>query len=287
METPTTGVIRIGADETSRPVIDAELTVFQNMYVDARITPLYLPENDAFNYLFQDSVQLIIVSRPLSTKEKEYFEQKKLYPREARLAEDAVALIVNPANEDSLITMKQLQMILTGELTQWGQLNPRSGLERIEVVFDNINSGTVRYAADSICRGMKLSDHLYALDSNMDVVSYVARNINALGFTGVSWINDHSDSTQLSFFKKIRVVALSKEETATPDNSYQPYQAYIFNGSYPLVRFIYAIDTEPRNGLATGFMTFLASDKGQRIILRAGLVPATMPVRLVKITQDW
>jgi phosphate transport system substrate-binding protein len=286
-ETPTSGTIRIGVDETFKPIVNAELMVFLDTYQDARITPSYISESEAFNDLFEDSARLIIVSRSLNNKEKDYFKQKKLFPREAKIAEDAIALIVNPANNDTLITISELKSVLTGEWSEWRQLDPRSELKRIDVVFDNKNSGTIRYAVDSICKGAKLSGHLFALDSNLDVVNYVSNNLNALGFIGVSWISNHNDSTQLSFLKRIRVVALSKEENATQDNSYQPYQAYIFDGSYPLSRFIYAINTEPRNGLATGFMTFLASDRGQRIILRAGIVPATIPVRLIKITDEW
>jgi phosphate transport system substrate-binding protein len=39
-------------------------------------------------------------------------------------------------------------------------------------------------------------------------------------------------------------------------------------------------------GLGSGFLTYVANDKGQRVVLKAGLVPATMPVRIVEITYD-
>jgi phosphate transport system substrate-binding protein len=31
---------------------------------------------------------------------------------------------------------------------------------------------------------------------------------------------------------------------------------------------------------------FVASDKGQRVVLKAGLVPATMPLRIVEVSQE-
>jgi len=40
---------------------------------------------------------------------------------------------------------------------------------------------------------------------------------------------------------------------------------------------------DPRSALPWGFASFLASDRGQRIILKSGLVPATQPVRVVNI----
>ena len=52
------------------------------------------------------------------------------------------------------------------------------------------------------------------------------------------------------------------------------------------MRDVYVILTDPRSGLASGFSTFLASDRGQRIILRAGLMPATQNVRIVNVRDN-
>ncbi len=286
-DTPTTGIIKIGVDETFKPVAEAELFVFGELYKYAKITPVYCPENECFRLLMADSVHMIIASRPLQKDEMELFSKKHIIPREIKIATDAVALIVNPANTDTLLSLDDLKDIFTGRITDWKQLNSLSKQEKINVVFDNKNSSIVRFAIDSICQGRKLSANLYALDSNLDVVGYVANHANALGLIGVSWISDRDDTTQLSFLKKIRVIALSDLKPATGNNSYQPFQAYIYQGSYPLSRNVYAINAEPRNGLATGFTSFLASDKGQRIILKSGILPATQTVRLVNIRDHF
>ena len=55
---------------------------------------------------------------------------------------------------------------------------------------------------------------------------------------------------------------------------------------YPLCRELYVISREGRTGLGTGFASFVAGDNGQRIFLKAGLVPATVPVRLVQTADD-
>jgi phosphate transport system substrate-binding protein len=82
------------------------------------------------------------------------------------------------------------------------------------------------------------------------------------------------------------VAGISNQTIATADNSYQPFQAYIATGQYPFTRYIYAIVTEPRAGLGSGFTSFVASDKGQRIILKTGILPITEPMRLVKIVKE-
>ena len=49
---------------------------------------------------------------------------------------------------------------------------------------------------------------------------------------------------------------------------------------------MYVLLTDPRSGLASGFATFMASDRGQRIILRSGIVPATQNVRIVNVREN-
>jgi phosphate transport system substrate-binding protein len=86
--------------------------------------------------------------------------------------------------------------------------------------------------------------------------------------------------------KKIKVVAVGHKNNPTePDTYYQPFQGYLAAGTYPLRRDLYIVSREARAGLGTGFASFVAGDKGQRIFLKSGLVPATMPVRLVNIRE--
>ncbi|MBK6681602.1 MAG: hypothetical protein IPG53_17140 [Ignavibacteriales bacterium] len=79
-----------------------------------------------------------------------------------------------------------------------------------------------------------------------------------------------------------------KEKSVGP---YQYYVAMRYDPSvsdireaplYPLVRSIYSINLEGKVGLGQGFAAYVASELGQRTILRFGLVPATMPVRFYK-----
>jgi phosphate transport system substrate-binding protein len=58
-------------------------------------------------------------------------------------------------------------------------------------------------------------------------------------------------------------------------------------GWYPLTREIYVINTEPRVGLATGFAAFLASERGQRIILKSGILPNTQPYRIIEVKDHF
>lgn len=284
-DTITSGVITIAADLSFEPVIQQEVNVFESIYTLSGIIPQYVSETDAINLILKDSVRLAITTRPFTEAEVKSLQQRKFYPKSMRIAYDAVALIVNKANPDTLISVDQLRAVLSGEIISWKQLSLHGSDTPIQIVFDNPNSSTVRFAIDSICRGYPLSEKLFAQKNNEEVIDYVSRTPNAMGIIGVSWLGNKSDSTLLSFIDRIRVVSVSRESGATALNSYKPYQAYIATNQYPLTRSIYALLNDPRSGLPSGFFSFLTSDRGQRIILKSGMLPATQPLRIVN-TRD-
>jgi phosphate transport system substrate-binding protein len=103
---------------------------------------------------------------------------------------------------------------------------------------------------------------------------------------GVNWISDRRDSTSIRFLKKVNVVGISRSDNPASEDDYiQPYQGYLAQGTYPLRREVFIVSREARAGLGTGFASFITGDKGQRIILKSGLVPASMPVRIVGFAQ--
>jgi len=280
-DTYTEGVIPIAVDINFQPIIQEELDVFESMYKNAGVVPTYTNEGDAIDLLLKDSVRLAIATRPLSVKEEASLTSKKFAPRSYKLATDGIALIVNNRNPDSLITVSQIKNILTGKTTNWNEIYPKSKRGKIQVVFDNQNSSTVRFAVDSICKGQPLSTQLNAQKTNLEVIDFVSKSPNAIGVIGVNWMGNRKDTTNLSFKNEVRVMAVSSEDEATVENSYKPFQAYLFYGYYPLTRNVYIILNDPRSSLPSGLTKFLTSDRGQRIILKSGLVPASQPVRIV------
>jgi phosphate transport system substrate-binding protein len=136
-------------------------------------------------------------------------------------------------------------------------------------------TSTVRYAMDSILGGKPLGPGVEAARSSPQVIDYVASHENAVGFIGVSWIGDQEDSVQLSFLKKVKVVAV--ECASCPEKPYvQPFQANIVLRRYPMVRGLYYILKENYSGIGNNFVNFLQNERGQLIFRRAYLVPARM-----------
>lgn len=284
-DTLTAGVIPVAVDETFSPIIQEEIAVFESIYPKAGIVPIFTTEGNAIDLLLKDSVRMAITTRPLSTKETNYLHSIKFQPRSFKLASDAIALIVNKSNIDTLITVDQFRQIILGKITNWNQIYPKSKLGKIVTVFDNPNSSTVRYAIDSVCGGQKLSGNLNAQSTNSEVLKFVAATPQALGIIGVNWLTNKLDSTNLSFNDIVKVMSVSNEKIATIEGSYKPFQAYLFYNYYPLTRNVFIILNDPRSSLPSGFTSFLTSDRGQRIILKSGLVPATQPIRVVHVND--
>lgn len=286
-ETLYSGTIRIAVDESFKPIMEEELQVYQALTPEASITPIYCSEVEAVNLLLKDSVRLAVTNRRLTEEELISFHTRKFFPESIRMALSGVALITHRSNPDSLITVEDFRRIATGEITEWKELNPDSKLGRLQVVFDNPNSGTVHYVIDSICHGKPLSSSLKARKSNEEVIDYVADTPGAIGVIGANWIGNKADTTRLSFNQKVRVMAVSESRKATSENSFKPYQAYLALKNYPLTHEVYILINDPKGALPTGLMTFLTGERGQRIILKSGLVPATQPVRIVNVKDDF
>jgi phosphate transport system substrate-binding protein len=282
-DTYTSGKITIAADESFEPIVQEEIDVFQGLFPSTKIVPKYLTEVDAINLLLKDSVRVAFTSRTLTPEELNSFHSRKFYPKAIKIATDGLALIVNKNNPDTLITVNEIRKILTGKVNRWKEIYPKSRLKDFLIVFDNPNSSTVRFAMDSICKGVAISNKVKALRTNKQVIDFVAKTPHAIGIIGVNWLSNDNDTTGPSFNKRITVMSVSNEEQHTAVSCYKPYQAYLYYGNYPLTRSIYILLNDPRNALPWGFSTFVSSDKGQKIILKSGLVPATQPVRIVEI----
>jgi phosphate transport system substrate-binding protein len=281
LDTPTAGTITITADEALKPLIDAEIKAFEGIYHKANIDVRYMSEGEALDELLRDSARLTIITRRLVESEQKILLDQTIVPKQLTLARDGIALISNRQFTDSLMTLDELTKVLTGGIDQVNQHVKTQSSAISQVVFDQRNSGIIRFLRDSLTAFDILPDYCFAVNNNAAVVEHIAQNPNALGLIDVSWISDRDDSTANSFLNSIRVLGVSADS-----GFYQPYQAYLAQGKYPLLRDVVMISREARSGLASGFMAFVASDKGQRIVLKSGLVPATMPIRIIEVNHE-
>lgn len=263
-----TGTVKFVTDESFAPIIGQEEFVFKSRHADANPIFLYRPENQAINMLLNDSVRLAFLARDLDTAERNVIIRHGLSVNSQRFAVDAIALIVNKTSADTLITVSTLKKMLNGQ----GDLNKI-------IVFDNPNSSLVRYLKEFSGNKEFKQKNIYALKSNKEVIKYVSEHPDALGITGFSWLNDPGEDIA-AFADNVKIVAVKDEGNKQYPNEYfKPSQESLVLKQYPLSRGLYLVNSSSKVGLALGFATFLGSDVGQRIILRSGLLPDSIPPR--------
>lgn len=83
------------------------------------------------------------------------------------------------------------------------------------------------------------------------------------------------------------MLSVSRSHLRQPAVATCPSRARLYLRDYPLTRDVYIVLTDLRGTLPAGFTHFVAGDRGQRIILKSGLVPATRPIRTVEIKETF
>lgn len=278
--------VPVAVDQSLQPLMEAEEAAFEGLNKYARINTSYVTELKAIEMLLNDSVRIAVVTREMTPAERKILAEQKFQYRSIKIAVDAVALITNQSNADTLITTTELKGVLEGSHTQWNQVGRNGGGGKISVVFDNNSSSNLSYLLDTLRVTDRSKAPIFAVKSNEEVIDFVKKNPNALGVIGVNWISDADDPKTPRFMEGIKVMAVSRTPDPELDDYYQPFQYNLALNRYPLARKLVMLSKEARQGPATSYINFVTSDRGQRIVLKAGLLPATQIIRLVNIRPE-
>lgn len=280
----SSGELKIGVDESYSLMMQSQIPVYEQVYEKAKIVPTYSTEEEIIRLLLADSIQAAIINRPLNQSELDYFASKQRLPESVKIATDAIALIIHQDNQDSVLTLDQAKQVLSGQITNWNQINSSNKNGDLRIIFDHNGSCNARYVQENFLNGGSMPANFYAMDSTAAVINYVHENPGAIGIISVSWITDPEDKVTKAFREKVDVVGiLNNTLTDHPERVRYPFQAYVFDKSYPFTRDVYAIRTGLKGTVGTGFISFLNGEKGQLIIHKMGMVAATAPTRVIRI----
>jgi len=270
----TSGREKILVDESLAPIIEDQTYVFESTYADAKLELIMKSENELINSFLDDSAQVAVLSRELTSAERKHFENKKIKVRVNRFAIDGIALIAHNSVKDSTATIEEIIKIFKGEDSSLGNL-----------IFDNANSSTVRYFKDLAGVKELPAKGVYALKTNSEVIKYVYDNPGTIGVVGVNWIVQPPVELEKEV-GSLKIMGV-KNVAGKPgsDAYYKPFQNDIALELYPLIRSLYIINCEGGPGLGTGFASFIAGERGQRIVLKSGLLPDSIPSREINIIK--
>jgi phosphate transport system substrate-binding protein len=260
------GTIHISCDESFKPAIDEEVKVYEALYPGTHIVVHYKPEAECLKDFTVDSIRMVIATRGFSEGEKNFMiDSMHVQPDQLVVARDLIAVIVNPAAKDSFFSVRELKDLLTGKSKR-----------NVIPVFDGTRAtSTVRFMLDSVLKGQSFGKNVEAANSSVDVVNYVAKTQNAVGFVGYGWVGNEEDTAQASYMKRVKTAFV--ESTDSAGYYIKPSQYFIYTKSYPMVRDLVYTLKERHMGLGHGFAHFLYTMQGQLIFRRAYLMPVILP----------
>ena len=261
--------VHFAADESFQPILSELSDLYALRKPEATMMPVYCSEDSALRLLLNDSVRMAITTQPLNDKQKEFVAAHHLGVTQSKIAYDAFALIVNKANTDTVINLEELRGIVQGRITDWKQLEVTHRSGKLSLVFDASGSSTVRYMKDSLNGGKELKGNIFAQGSNLKVIEAVKENPNVIGVVSTDWLRQQKgDSTTIQSFQGLDVNVMLVGKLGKKAGDWQrPYQYYIATGEYPLVRSVWAINTDPRTrSTLKSFYFFLKDNVGQRVI---------------------
>lgn len=265
------GKATIYVDESVLPIIEDQEAVFETQY-NAKLHLVAQSENEILNSLLNDSAKIAVLTRTLSAKELKVLESKKITPRITPFATDAVAFIKNKTANDTIVVLQDIIDFISGK--------PVPNIKGL--VFDNPNSSTVRFMSE--ITGMKIDKqkNVFSFKTNEEVIKYVAENNGMIGVIGMNWIFQPPLDLQ-KVVDQVNVLGVKSKGS----NEYVfPTQDNLAQGKYPLARHLYIVNCQGYSGLGMGFGSFLGGERGQRIILKSGLVPERVPTRKIVIKNN-
>lgn len=276
----TKGAVRVECDESLEPVMQLQAEDFQRTYTEASVTLRFVGAREAIADFSIDSVRVIVSARPFNTEELDFMKAAKIEYQEFKVALDAIAVIGHKNNTLKQLRLSELDSIFSGAMTRW-PVKSRNNI--IDPVIADVNSSINETFQGTVLQGKPFALTAMRMPTSEKLIEYVRSIGNAIGIVGLSWLKGHEQ--HLTVFSLAS--ANTHSDSAQPSGKYySPEQAYVLTKEYPIIRPVYMYTREVRRDVGLGFISYVSSAQGQKIFLNNGLVPATMPVRLVELSSQ-
>ncbi len=212
--------------------------------------------------MINGTVDIANASREMKPEEIESAKRRGISPVEFVVARDAIAIVVNPGNPVSNLTLQQISDIYTGEITNWRDVG---GEDRpIVLLSRESNSGTYVYFLENVIRMGKpestllFSPETLLMPSSEGISAEVRMNVNAIGYDGLGYVTPDQ-----------KVVAVARDGRGP---YILPSIGSVNDGSYPISRPLYMYTAGDPLGQKREYMDWLLRD-GQVLVAKLGFVP--------------
>ena len=276
----TKGVLTIECDEAVAPIMQLEVEEFQSQYPESEIMLRVMEAREAIANFAADSVRVIVMARALNEEERSALEAGKVMYEEYHVAQSAVAVIAHRDNPMKKVRIGQLDSMFSGTATRW----PDRGTPGvIDLAIGDVNSSTNEVFRRTVLEGGKFALSATPMSSSGKLFDYVSERPDALGIIGLAWLKGVAEDVTVM---AVGIPGYSPDSTQRPGVFYSPAAAYIYKGYYGISTPVYMYTREVSRDLGLGFIAFVAGAEGQKIINKNGLVPVTVPVRLIHLSSE-
>jgi phosphate transport system substrate-binding protein len=225
--------------------------------------------------LIAGTAQLGPMSREMKPSEIEQFEKKFGYkPTKIGVALDSLAVFVNKDNPIKSLSLDEVDAIFSKtrkrgqpEVTTWGQLGVTGKLaaKPISLYGRNSASGTYGYFKDHALKNGDYKNTVKEQPGSASVVEGVAKDISAIGYSGIGYATSGVRALPLSDKKGGPVAAANYQN--------------VLSGKYPLSRMLYVYVAkkpgQPLPKITEEFIKYVLSKEGQEIVVKDGYDPLT------------
>ena len=180
-------------------------------------------------------------------------EEKAEGLQETVLAYDGIAIIVNPENPVSELSLEDIAKIYTGEISNWKDV----GGDDAEIVLIGREAGSgTRDGFESIIGTADACQYRQELTSTGDVITTVAQNPNAIGYASLASVKDT--------VKALNVEGVAPSEESVKDGSYLVQRPFV----------LVTKEGVELSAAAQDFFNYITSAEANEIISGAGVVSA-------------
>ena len=236
---------------------------YQDEHPEVRISVTGGGSGTGIASLINGTVDIANASRQIKNEEVDQAKANGVDPVEHVIARDAIAVIVNPENPISKLTLKQISDIYSGKVNNWKEIG---GEDRpIVRLSRETNSGTHVYFLETVLRlGNSEDKTLFSMDtlllpSSEGIVAELRQNPNAIGYDGLGYVPED-----------LKMIAIAEKEGGA---YVLPSIQTVNDKSYPIARDLYMYTNGEPQGIVKEYLDWIMSPEAQEIVAELGFVP--------------
>ncbi|MGB2868822.1 MAG: substrate-binding domain-containing protein [Bacteroidota bacterium] len=276
--TMTSGHSVLLATESHEWLLKQEADEFSRQYPEATLNVLGTSTRDAIVQLLNDSVRTICVDRRFNDEEQAVIRNAGMKIIENKIAEDALAVIVNQENPLKNISLDLAKRILDGSATRWEQVGGSKWQKPVTLVLTGRNSGANELLQKKFFQLMKEIEPGVVVRTQREAVEEVSKTPGAVSFVSLAALSP--------MLPTVRMVGVEVKDSVGSVTFVKPSQMDIYQGLYPFHYSLYLYNNESKAGIGAGFSTYAMTVAGQKIIQNSGLVPAVIPTRRIQLNAE-